>query len=348
MQPDEATVPTVSANDSSLGMRLTEAVHNAIQQGRFEQEVTTPEGAIRFGVRDSAAGHEFFAVNPGTGTEIPLQAEPPRVTASGLTIKLNEFRRLRPASPILKPGRRPEESFAAEACRFGCQNAEAPNSILRRPVLLRIRGREGELAVIPQLAPLEPAHVLLVPRKGKDFPHIDQLLFPELVGEMFAMSAAAPGWMFVFNSMHAGATVRHLHLQGVRWADPLPIEGAVTRREQGFTIIDDPRFPAGGFLFDTAEAWHLSNAIEILQKSGYPLNLLLKAGRAFLFPRHPDHEIVASFPYSGFASMEMAGVIYTSSREAFEAATDERIEETLRVTAIGNEEALRIWLRVER
>jgi hypothetical protein len=343
MQSDPATVPLIPSNDSSLGMQLSQVVQTAIQQGHFEQEVTTPEGAIRFGVRDSAAGHEFFAVNPRTETEIPLQAQPPRVTASGLTIKLNEFRRLRPASPILKPGRRPEESFAIEACRFGCQNAEAPNSILRRPVLLRIRGREGELAVIPQLAPLEPAHVLLVPGEGKDFPHIDQLLFPELVGEMFAMSSAAPGWMFVFNSMHAGATVRHLHLQALRWSDPLPIEGAVTRREQGFTIIDDPRFPAGGFLFDTAEAWHLSNAIELLQNGGYPLNLLLKAGRAYLFPRHPDHEIVASFPYSGFAAMEMSGVIYTSSREAFDAATDDRINEALAVTSLGNIGALAVF-----
>jgi len=341
--PDAATPPVMSASDLSLGSQLTEIVQTAIRQGHFEQEVTTPEGAIRFGVRDSATGHEFFAVNPKTGTEIPLQAEPPRVTALGLIIKLNEFRRLRPAPPILKPGRRPEESFAAEDCRFGCQNAEAPNSILQRAILLRLCGRKCELAVIPQLAPLEPAHVLLVPCEGETFPHLDQLLFPELVADMFAMSAGAPKWIFVFNSMHAGATVRHLHLQALRWPDSLPIERAVTRREQGFTIIEGPRFPAGGFVFDLTDASRLTSAIEILQKRGYPLNLLLKAGRAYLFPRHPDHEIVASFPYSGFASMEISGVIYTSSREAFEAATDERINEVLAVTSLGNIRALALF-----
>jgi hypothetical protein len=337
-------VRIIAAHDSSLGVNLSTAVQEAIRCGHFEQEVVTDQGAIRFGIRDGAGGHEFFAVDPASREEISLRFQAPRATASGVIIKLNEFRRLRPAPPILKPGRRPDESFAVGACRFGCADPNAPNSILQRPVLLHIRGDFGNLAVIPQLAPLEPAHALLVPLSGPGgFPHLDQLLDGHLVSDVLAMSSSAPDWLFVFNSMHAGATVRHLHLQTLRWPNELPIETARTKSEQGFTLIDDARFPGGGFLFDREDESLLSDAIERLQTRRVPLNLLAKGGRAFLFPRHPEHEITASFSYSGFASMEMAGVVYTSSREAFEAATEDRIHDALAATSWGNMNAIQLF-----
>ena len=93
--------------------------------------------------------------------------------------------------------------------------------------------------------------------------------------------------------------------------------------------MSDARFPGGGLVFVKHAEAALTTAIVDLQARHIPLNLLVKGGRAFLFPRHPDHEIAESFPYSGFAAMEMAGIIYTSSQEAFDAATDEAIEHAL-------------------
>src|SRR4029079_10688586 len=127
--------------------------------------------------------------------------------------------------PIDRPGRRPDQNFSPEKCRFGCLDVRTPNSILVRPVLMEIRGQSSTLAVLPQLAPLEPAHVILIPCDETDphrYPHLDELLTAELVTAMFQMSAAAPDWIFVFNSMHAGATVRHLHLQALRLGTSLP------------------------------------------------------------------------------------------------------------------------------
>ena len=331
-------VPEFLTTDETLGIALSQAVGSAIDAGLFEQEVATEQGALRFGVRRKGAVEEFFARDPRTGIELPLREQSPRQTRGGLLIKLNEFRRLRPAPPIDRPGRRPDQDFSSGKCRFGCLDVRIPNSILVRPVLMQIRGLSGKLAVLPQLAPLEPAHVILIPcdETGPHrYPHLDQFLSAQLVTDMFHMSAAAPDWIFVFNSMHAGATVRHLHLQALRLGTSLPIEGATLQNEPTRQAISDARFPGGGLIFVQQAEAALITAIMELQAGDIPLNLLVKGGRAFLFPRHPDHEIAESFPYSGFAAMEMAGIIYTSSQEAFDAATDEAVEHALLRTGMS-------------
>jgi len=339
-------IPELFANDTRLGAALSNVACAAINNGLFEQEVDTGEEIrLRFGVRANAIGHEFFAENAETGEEVPLNEQQARKTRSGLSIKLNEFRKLRPSQPILKPGRRPDQEFDARSCKFGCIDANTPNSLLKRPVLLRISGCHLDLAVMPQLAPLEPVHVLLVPCASGEklqFPHLDQLLGAPLIEDMVNMAAGAKEWSFLFNSMHAGATVRHLHLQALRTSDALPIESASTRTEQGWRFIDDSRFPGGGLVFEPRERAKLIRAVLSLQTQSLPLNLLASNDKTFLFPRHLEHEIADAFPFSGFASMEFAGTVYTSSKEAFEHATDANINAALAQTSLPVAEVLRI------
>jgi len=338
-------IPTVSVHDAQLQSVLGEKVAAAIGNGIFQQEVATESGSLRFGVRPCGAGAEFFAVNPETGEEIEIREQAPKVFPSGLIVKLNEFRRLRPSPPIDRPGRRPDQNIDVSACRFGCADAGVANSILGRPILLRITGEAGELAVLPQLAPLEPEHVILIPcvdGKPVRFPHVDQLLTAKLIGDMFELSRSAEEWIFVFNSMHAGATVRHIHLQSLRVATGLPIEAAHTIQRKERAWIEDDRFPGGGLVFESAERSGAITAIERLQARKIPLNFLVTLGRGFLFPRHPEREIAKALPYSGFASMEMAGVVYVSSAEAFEKATEKTVRAALRETALDEAALLEI------
>jgi len=337
-------IPELLATDSHLGAILSSVTDAAIKSGLFEQEVETGQGIrLRFGVGATASGYEFFARNAESGEEIPLNEQQARRTKTDLTIKLNEFRKLRPSPPILKPGRRPDQPFDPGHCKFGCIDGNAPNTLLKRPVLLRIFGRRHELAVMPQLAPLEPLHVLLVPCAGREnlkFPHLDQLLDAPLIEDMLDMTRGAREWIFLFNSMHAGATVRHLHLQALRISGPFPIESASTRQEQGWRFIDDSRFPGRGLVFEPPDRAKLITAVLSLHSQAVPLNLLARHDKAFLFPRHPDHEIADAFPFSGFAAMEFAGVVYTSSKEALDCATDENINAALAQTTLPADELL--------
>src|SRR3954454_4347514 len=109
MPEPHSIIPKLSARDNRLDASISTSVASAIDEGLFQQEVDAGQGIhLRFGVRASAGGHEFFAVNADTGENVPLQPKA-KTTASGLTIKLNEFRKLRPSQPIVKPGRRPDQ-----------------------------------------------------------------------------------------------------------------------------------------------------------------------------------------------------------------------------------------------
>jgi len=338
--------PTVDTGNVDLGRILSSQLSVAIDKGLFSQELTTSDGMrLRFGVRTGPSGELFFAENSETNEAVSLIDHEPRRTRSGLIIKLNELRKLRPASPILKAGRGADIDFDPVACRFGCLDANAPNSILNRAVLLRIVGRHYEFAVLPQLAPLEPAHLLLVPCAGGNppgFPHTEQVLDERAIDDLLAMAATARDWIFIFNSLHAGATVRHLHLQALRLGAPLPIEAATIRRQNAFSFVDDWRFPGGGLVFESNERSKLVDTILALQSRLYPLNLLVCGTRSLLFARDLENEIVDLFPFSCFAAMEFGGIIYTASQEAFDRATDETVGETLRKTALDAERLLRI------
>src|SRR5256885_105878 len=157
------SIPELPISSDGLRETLTTRLHSAIGQRLLEQELLTPEGAhLRLGVRKTTIAEEFFAENAETGESLSVRCHQPRRTKSGLIIKLNELRKLRPTAPLLRPGRLADLDFNPLACSFGCLHANAPGSILNRPVLLRLKAQKYEFAVVPQLVPLELSHVLLV------------------------------------------------------------------------------------------------------------------------------------------------------------------------------------------
>ena len=336
--------PELPVSSDAIGETLSTRLSWAIEQRLVQQELVRPDGTrLRLGVRKTDRGEEFFANYAGTGKPFPVAHQKPRRTKSGLIIKLNELRKLRPAAPLLKPGRLPDLDPNPQTCSFGCLNPAASGSILKRPVLLRIKAPTHEFAVMPQLVPLEPAHVLLVPCEGREqvsFPHLDQVLTEQLLEEMVEIAAALQDWTLVFNSMHAGATVRHFHLQAVGLSEPLPVERAGTVQRAGWPLLD--KFPARGIMFDEAQRPKLIDAALALQKRSLPFNVLARGRKIFLFGRNPDQEIIDIFPHTRFAAMEMAGVIYTSSQEAFDGATDETITTALTRTTLTAEELLEV------
>jgi len=338
------STPQLPISSSALDKTLTNRLHWAIEQRLVEQELLTPDGArLRLGVRKTVLGEEFFAENANTGEPLSLNRQQARQTKSGLIIKLNELRKLRPAAPLLKPGRLPDLDFNRSGCKFGCVDPAAPASILNRAMLLRVKARACEFAIMPQLAPLETAHVLLVPCEGTEsstFPHLDQLLDPGLINDILDLARGLKEWIMVFNSMHAGATVRHLHLQALKFSEPLPVECASIVERSGWRLFD--KFPARGLVFDQAERSNLIQAALALQSRWVPFNLLAHAQKAFLFARNPEQEIIDIFPFTRFAAMEMAGLIYVSNQEAFDAATDDTITAALRRTTLTPEQLLKV------
>src|SRR3989442_7978447 len=95
-------------------------------------------------------------------------------------------------------------------------------------------------------------------------------------------------------------------------------------------------------MFDQTERRKLIHAALALQARSLPSNLLAHDQKVFLFGRNPKQEIIDIFPFTRFAAMEMAGVIYTSSQEAFDAASDETISAALTRTTLAVEQLLEV------
>ena len=101
--------PELPVSSDALAETLGNRLSWAIEQRLVEQELVGPDGTrLRLGVRKTDRGEEFFANYAETGKPFSVAHQKPRRAQSGLIIKLNELRKLRPAAPVLKPGRLPD------------------------------------------------------------------------------------------------------------------------------------------------------------------------------------------------------------------------------------------------
>ena len=156
-----------------------------------------------------------------------------------------------------------------------------------------------------------------------------------MVGLQFAAELQGSGIRLGFNSLHAGASVNHLHFQfwwNVR-ALPIELEAVETvvasdrllvQRDKGYLS----RFIL--FTFDKATPGHVVEAVmpalQHLVRLGVPYNLILVSGRLFLLPRRAVQEHLGSINV-GFP--EVAGSAFVPSRSDFE--------------ALGAEDVLQYW-----
>jgi hypothetical protein len=116
-----------------------------------------------------------------------------------------------------------------------------------------------------------------------------------------AQQQALPGFGIGYNSLGAGASVNHLHLQGFLRSDPLPVEACRWRHHGGA----EP-YPLDCSVADSVDAaWRL---IERLQQSQQPFNLLYRPGCCYLLPRRPQGTVSTVTWAQGVAWYESCGV----------------------------------------
>lgn len=268
--------------------------------------------------------------------------------------ELNGYRALRPGGGTLKPGRQPDLPPEPLKCGFACQDPTKDLSILRRPVLLKVRLKNAQWAALHNMAPLEAAgHVLWFPvsERGETvcFPHAPQRLSREFLEDLVELFARCPGYVLFFNSPHAGATQDHIHAQMVRQTARLAIEDAaqVDCGCHGFRRLDG--YPARGFVFlKDADAALIYSCVDRLQQQQTPYNLIMAADRIVVVPRDAAHEVVAEFPKGVLASMEFAGKIITTDKQTHRDADAEKVKSAFGKTTLALESVLKGWRGAER
>jgi hypothetical protein len=338
---------------------LSEAWRNAVASGRvaseFEAPADDPDGrwskgdCVRFGLVWTGAGIDYEARNLRSNEQIQARVDERTIGTSGFVCQFNGYRALKPGGPPQRLGRQPDISPAPADCRFHCQDATRSLSLLRREPLLQTRLCHATWNAYFNAIPFEKeGHFLWVPAvpggAASSLPHLPQALARELVEDLVLLFERSQGTILFFNSLHAGASVNHAHAQAVVHRRTLPIERALTVEYKGFALLEG--YPARGIAFaQDREIGAVVRAVERLQQSDIPFNLMFVGKRIFLVPRAAEHEIVSEFPSGVLATMEIAGKIIAPDRRTYESAELGQIESAFRKTTIDAESLIDAWER---
>jgi len=338
---------------------LSKAWQKAVASGRIASEFDAPfddlDGRwskgdrVRFGLIWTGAGIEYDAHNLRSGEQINVPVDERTVGKRGFVCQFNGYRALKPGGIPQQVGRQPDISPAPADCRFHCQDPTESLSLLRREPLLRVRLRHAAWNAYFNAIPFEKeGHFLWVPAvldgATSGLPHLPQVLTRELVEDLVLLFQQSTNTVLFFNSLHAGASVNHVHAQAVVHRQPLPIERARTVEYKAHALLDG--YPAHAITFARdGDIDAVAGAVERLQLDDIPFNLMFAGERIFLVPRTAEHEIVSEFPSGVLATMEIAGKIIAVDRRTYENVEESQIESALRKVTIRAEQLIDAWER---
>ncbi len=337
----------------SLSNAWQEAVESGKIVNKFEASDDDLEGRwskgdrVAFGLTSTSGGIDYFARNLRTAMQIGASVDKRKVDGTGFVCQFNGYRALRPGGAGQGLGRQPDVHAGSAECRFGCQDPKKALSLLRRDPLLQVRLHRFRWNAYYNAAPFEKeGHFLWVPvvvdGTTTILPHFPQELTQEILEDILLLFHRTTQTIVFFNSLHAGASVDHVHVQAVFHKDRLAIEDARTASYRGFTILDG--YPAEGLVFSAdSKVADICGCVNRLQSGGIPFNLMLLGSRVVLVPRNSTKEIVAEFPGGVLGTMELAGKIITVDRNAYERANQSEIETAFAKVTLPARQLIDSW-----
>ncbi len=336
-----------------LSIAWREAVASGRIANEFEASSDDPTGRwskgdlVRFGLVLVDGVIQYDAQNMRTAKQIEASVEERTLGSTGFVCQFNGYRALRPGGTAQRLGQQPDISPTAADCRFYCQDPKHSLSLLKRDPLLQVRLAHARWNVYYNATPFEKeGHFLWVPAIVDAtiavIPHLPQMLTREFVEDIVLLFRQATQSIIFFNSLHAGASVNHIHTQSVFHNQRLAIENAKTIEYKGFNILDG--YPAQAICFGRdSDVSTIAIAVDRLQKVGIAFNLILLGERILLILRNGEHEIVSEFPGGVLATMELAGKIITVDRHVYENTEPAQIESAFRKVTLAAKQLIDSW-----
>lgn len=306
----------------------------------FDVGYDDPEGRwakgdlVKVGLRLNEVGSpEFFAENLTQKRPLTVTPEKPEI-GQGFRKCFFPHRLLRAEMPKKRdPGRQREPSSDIAKCNYYCQNPYHRYSLLVREPFCVMALPSGRIwALYYNFAPFEEeGHLLWMPARFSGtalvLPHFPQVMTKEFLEDVMVLFQSSRGFLYFFNSIHAGATQHHFHYQLIYVGEEgLPIVKANSCAEEGYVFLNG--YPIEGLIFGRDDGPdRIYHCIDRFQEKAIPFNMIMVKDKIFLIPRNPDHEIVEEFPFGVLASVEIAGRLILSNRKNFE----ETIYENVRI-----------------
>ncbi|AFZ44056.1 hypothetical protein PCC7418_1888 [Halothece sp. PCC 7418] len=329
----------------NLTTRLYQSWHQAVANDRImsQFEATFDDESdgekwkqgdrISYGIKRIKNELSYYAINETQSRVIPGEVEEKLINTGNIArfiCQFNGYRALRPGGKRRKIGRQPDISGEASKCRFFCQNLSQSLSLLNRRPLVQVSLKHFVWNAYHNVAPLEKeGHFLWIPIQKTPsidhIPHFPQRLSLKFLEDLVDLFQKLDQTILFFNSLHAGASVNHIHFQAVYHQQTLPLEIAPTISKPSGEILDF--YPLFGLVFSkNVEINRLWNWIYYLQEQEIPFNLTLLGERIILVPRNPDHEIVSEFPGDSIAALGVCGKLVTVDRATYTHLNADKIE----------------------
>lgn len=314
----------------SVTQNLLNAWTKAVKDGKIVNEFEAPNGEkIQFGLTIQNGCLRYYAKNIEAGCEIPALVEEKMIGQSDFVIQFNGYRALKPGGKIPNIGRQPDISGEPISCWFYCQEPSRKLSILNRDPLTQIDLPNYKWNAYYNAIPFEKGgHFLWLPA----IPHIRQELSRAFLEDALVLFRRSERLIVFFNSLHAGASVNHIHIQAIFHKKALSIENAPVIKKDGLAILDG--YPANGIVFDrdakSGEIWPI---VDSLQKNNIPFNLIFIGKRIYLIPRSSSCEVTAELPII-IASVELAGKIVTVDKNIYDNISHAIIQKAFQKTIV--------------
>jgi hypothetical protein len=317
---------------------LAEAWNKYISSGNAFSDFTAgyddPQGnwkqgdTIRVGLELSDNKPRYFARNLTSGADIRYNIASEQI-AEGFWKSFNPYRCLRP-KPLVKrkAGVLDAPSELAAECGFKCDDPKHPWSLLSRDPVNVLLMPGGYWASYYNFSPFEAeGHFLLLPVRVRGnllvLPHFPQRLTREFLADGISLFAAGEGLLFLFNSLHAGASQNHFHFQAVAATQKY----AITRHQPpsgSYAPLEN--YPIRGLAISIeCPLDTIYGFIRRLEAASVPFNLVMTGKAIYLMPRKAECEIVEEFPYGVLASIEMAGRLILSDMANYRDTNYEKV-----------------------
>ncbi len=288
---------------------------------------------IEFGLREDAMGEIVYYAKKVTKTgESEIVTDVTESNLGAYMVQYNGYRALRPANLPSKMGRQPDRKphqinpqTGKMDCLFSCDNPTDPLSLLVRPALFEKEVNGRIWRAYHNASPFEKdGHFLLVPDINKAQQRRMQKVTREDIEDISSLCKDSRHVMVFFNSLHAGATVNHIHFQGVYHDKKFPVENE--KREfigslSGANLYRISGYAATGLVLQGSRkileeaVWSI---VGKMQDENLLFNLIFVDGDVYIFPRNPEEEVTQEFPSGVMASYELAGKFIVTDKKIYE------------------------------
>lgn len=320
--------------NTKLRTTLKNAWTKAVKAEKIISTVKTKNnGTFQFGVKMIKNKPSYFAYNTTQDRPIKAEIKEKKIAGTDFVIQLNEFRALRPGGDRPNVGRQQNISPLPARCKFYCKNPKNTLSLATRIILAKSSEPKYNWNFYYNAFPFEASgHFMILPAtkaKKSILPHLPQKLTPVLVKDLISLFKKSDGLVHVYQSLHAGATVNHFHLHSFFHARKFAMQNAKVILNK---LVD---YPADAFVYSLkAEEGVIWKAINILQQHEIPFDLVNMKGKVYIFPRHPQHEVVSEFPDGGIGVNELMGLFVTSSPTTYRKFTKRKLMKALEKTCL--------------